>query len=125
MDFGLVTGIQKLGDSAVLTVDRAEYLVGDEAAAYYAAHPDQEPLDYAIVNDSTESLQFVVVPEALLYGQYLLGDRNHVRTTKITMTQLINRATPITQEGQPILVWMYHKAGTNGPVVYLAEQFTP
>ncbi|MEJ2578949.1 MAG: hypothetical protein P8Z68_07600, partial [Kineosporiaceae bacterium] len=125
MDFGIVSSVQPVGDGAVITVDRAEYLVGDDAAAYFAAHPDLEPMDYVIANDRVENLDFRVEDDALLYGQYLLGDRNTVKTTKLSMTQFLTRSQAATGDGQPLLVWLYHTTGDDGPVVYLAEQFMP
>jgi hypothetical protein len=125
MDFGLVTAVSAQGAGAVITVDRAQFLVGSDATSYYAEHPELEPLDYAVVNETTSSLQFLVTEDSLLYGQYLLGDGNTVRTTRISMDQLLDRGGDVVSDGQQISVWLYHTSGEDGPVVYLAEQFIP
>jgi hypothetical protein len=125
MDFGLITAISPQGAGAVITVDRAEFLMGNDAASYYAEHPELEPLDYAVVNESTSTLQFLVTEDALLYSQYLLGDGNTVRTSRISMDQFLDRGQDVVSTGQPINVWLYHTSGEDGPVVYLAEQFVP
>jgi hypothetical protein len=125
MDFGLIRDISAQGAGAVITVDRAQFLTGSDATMYYAEHPELEPLDYAVVNETSDSLQFLVTEDALLYGQYLLGSGDTVRTARISMDQLLTRGQDVISTGQPIHVWLYHTSGQNGPVVYLAEQFVP
>lgn len=125
MDFGQITAISAQGAGAVITVDRAEFLIGSDATSYYAEHPELEPLDYAVINESTSTLQFLVTEDALLYGQYLLGDGNNVRTVRISMDQLLDRGQDVVSSGQPINVWLFHTSGEDGPVIYLAEQFIP
>jgi hypothetical protein len=125
MDFGTVVAVAKKGSGAQITVQRQQFLTGNDAALYYSQHPDQEPLDYAIVDVDSKNHTFTVASDALVYAQYLLGDQNTVTTTQLTAAQFVTKSKAVLSKHLPLLVWMYHKGSANGTVGYLAEQYTP
>jgi hypothetical protein len=124
LDFGTILAVKKQGGGAVIQVKRQQFLTGDAAKQYYAQHPDKEPMDYAIV-DVWEKHQFTVTGDCLVYGQYLLGDHNQLSMVQLSVPQFVAKTKALLSKQIPLHVWMYHKNGQNGPVVYLAEQYTP
>lgn len=124
MDFGTVLSVKKQGGGAVIQVKRQQFLTGDAAKQYYEQHPDKEPLDYAIV-DVWEKHHFTVTDDCLIYGQSLLGDQRQLATVQLTVGQFVSKTKSLLGKSTPLRVWLYHKNGQNGPVVYIAEQYTP
>jgi hypothetical protein len=125
MDFGLLTGITKSGGTVTLRVDRAQFLVGAAAKAYYAKHPDQEPQDYAIVNTNKRLRAFEVTSDAAVYAQFLLGDGANLRTERLSPADLYVRAKAATVREGTVPLWLRHSGGPDGAVWYVAEQFLP
>jgi hypothetical protein len=126
MDFGVLRGIARTGTGTVLLrVDRAAFLTGAKAQAYYTAHPKLEPLDYAVVNTNPRVRTFQVTDDAVVYAQYALGDHNAVKAQPITVDQLYVRAKALVDSHEIILLWLRHTQDPDGPVYYVAEQYVP
>jgi hypothetical protein len=124
MEFGTLTSVKKQGSGAVITIKRQQFLTGTAAADYYAAHPGEDPMDYKIL-DLGKSRTLTVAQDALVYGQYLLGDQNQVTTSQLTTAQFVGKAKDLQSKSLPLHLWLYQRTTTSGPVVYLAEQYTP
>jgi hypothetical protein len=124
MEFATLSSVKKQGAGAVITVRRQQFLTGAAAQQYYAAHPGEGVLDYKIV-DLGKSRTLTVAPDALVYGQYLLGDQNQVATSQLTVAQFIGKAKDLQSKSLPLHLWLYQRSTTSGPVVYVAEQYTP
>jgi len=125
MDFGLLRGIGRSGGTVTLRVDRAQFLVGSAAERYYAKNPDLEPLDYAIVNANSRLRSFPLTDDAVVYSQFALGDGGSVRTQEISTDQLYTKAGELLGQNETVLLWLRHSEEPDGPVYYVAEQFTP
>jgi hypothetical protein len=125
MDFGLLRGISRSGATVTLRFDRAQFLTGSAAAKYYAKNPDLEPLDYAIVNTNTRLRSLPVTKDAVVYAQLALGDGGSLRTQPISTDQLYERARALLGQKQTVLLWLRHTKEPDGPVYYVAEQYTP
>jgi hypothetical protein len=125
MDFGVLKGIARASGGVVLRVDRASFLTGKKAAAYYAAHPKLEPLDYAVINTNPRVRSFRLADGAVIYAQYALGTGTEVKTETISVDQLYTRATELLSSNQNTLLWLRHTEDPDGPVYYVAEQYVP
>ncbi len=125
MDFGVLTGVERSGSALTVTMDRAQFLTGAKAVAYYAGHPDEEPLDYAVVNTNQRLRTFTVTEDAAVYAQFALGDGGGVKTEQISLDQFYEKAVGLLATDQSLLLWLRHVEGPDGPVYYLAEQYTP
>jgi hypothetical protein len=123
LDFGFVISARQKGQEVLLEFDRAGFLTGARAEAYYADHPDEEPLDFAIVNDRSLTRTMRVRAGATLFGQDRLGDGDPADVERITAAQLVRRVGAAPGEGVP--VWLRHDGDIDAPVVYLAEQYLP
>lgn len=124
LDFGTVTAVKKQGGGAAITVRRQTFLTRGEAQTYYAQHPDLETLDYAIV-DGGETHRYTLSGDAVIYGQYLLGDGDQVATTQLTVPQFVKKSKQLLGKSIPLRVWMHHQTSPDGTVLYLAEQYIP
>lgn len=125
LDFGFLKGVRRAGGTVTVTVDRATFLDGPAAADYYAANPDLEPLDYAITNTNPRLRTFRLTPDVVVYAQYALGNGTDVFTQQITLEQFVDRASGVLAADGELLVWLQHDPSPDGPVWYVAEQFTP
>lgn len=125
MDFGLLRGISRSGGTVTLRVDRAQFLTGSAAAKYYAKNPDLEPLDYAIVNTNRRLRSFPLTDDAAVYAEFALGDGASIRTQEIGTDQLVTKARALLDQKQTVLLWLRHTKEPDGPVYYVAEQYTP
>lgn len=124
MDFGTIVAVKKQGDGAVITVRRQQFLIGATAQQYYADHPDQEPLEYAIV-DVGGKKQFTVAEDALVYGGNVLAEVSPDQPVELTVPEFVSKAKSVLSESIPLRVWMYHRTSANSTVIYLAEQYVP
>ena len=125
MDFGILKGVSRDGDKVSLSFDRAAFLVGKDAEAYFKKHPNQEPQDYALVNTNSKVRRFELVADAEVYGTYLLGDQQQVHEQQLSVDDLVAKFQALPNKQDGLLVWLRHRDGDDGPVTYLAEQFIP
>ena len=122
LDFGFVTAAGRKGNRIVVTFDRATMLTGEQAEDYLERHPEIDAYDVVIVNRSRRVRTFRLLPSATLYGSQLLGPANGTDTEQISAAQLVRR---VASRARGVPVWLKHKGGPDGPVVYLAEQYLP
>jgi len=122
LDFGFVTAARIDTRGLVITFDRAQMLSGKAYRDHVAKHGTPEN-DYVILNTSTKTRTFRVPATATMYGNQLLGAQDGLRNEVISPKRLVQRVRQYGDRGVP--VWLQHDKGTNGPVVYLAEQYLP
>ena len=109
MDFGILNQVEQTASGYTITVDRASFVTGAKAQAYYAQHPDEEPLDYAVVNTNPKLRTFALTKDAVVYAQFALGDGDGVKTQPITADQFYEKAVGIVSTGgQPAAVAAAH-----------------
>jgi hypothetical protein len=123
LDFAVLTGIRSDGGRVVLKVDRLQFLTGDAAKKYYAAHPDQQVQDYAIVNANPKIYTYTLVPGAPLFGAQVLA--GNPQPQPIDAPTLVDRVTNALAGQQRVYVWLRHQDGGRGWTTYLAEQYLP
>jgi hypothetical protein len=124
MDFGILKGVSRDGDTVKLSFDRASFLVGKDAEEYFKKHPKEEPRDYALVNTNKKLRSFQLVADAEVYGTGQLGG-SPSQQQDLTTDELVAKFQSLPSQDQEVLVWLQHREGEDGPVTYLAEQFTP
>ena len=126
LDFGIVAQVEQTADGLTITMDRAEFLTGTKAQEYYTQHPDQEPLDYAVSNVNTRLRTFTVTKDAVVYSQLALGDGQEINPgQKITLDQFYEKTVQLLARKEPLMLWLRHTDGADGPVYYIAEQYVP
>ena len=123
LDFAVITGVRADGAKVVLKVDRLQYLTGDAAKKYYAAHPDQPLQDYAIVNANPKIYTYTLVPQAPIFGAQILAGSPAAQP--LDAPTLVDRVSKALAGQQRVYVWMRHQDGGKGWTTYLAEQYLP
>ena len=153
LDFGYLVGMTRSPNGTYsLTVDLAEFLSGDAARAYASGHGMTLPSDgHLVVNASPARRHFQLTPGAVLFGDGLLtsGSQGESAPEPLTSRQLFQRflslppvtaslpevtagSTTVSGQGQgstpstrrQVMVWLRHDGTADGPVNYLAEQWT-
>jgi len=123
LDFAVITGVRADGAKVVLKVDRLQYLTGDAAKKYYAAHPDQPAQDYAIVNANPKIYTYTLVPNAPIFGAQVLA--GNPAAQPLDSPTLVDRVTKALAAQQRVYVWLRHQDGGKGWTTYFAEQYLP
>lgn len=108
--------------SYALSYDRVDLLTGKEAAAYYRAHPDKEPQDWAVSNPDSALAQLPVAASGTFYGNQLLGPGNGSDTARITGDQLITR---LKMYPRTLVEVTERPSGNHREVVTVTEVYLP
>jgi hypothetical protein len=130
-DYGTVVAARMEDGHAVVTFDRQQLFTAEE---WKAKTGETEMTDFHVVNESTRTRQFVVEPDALLYGNWLLTDFGHQATHKTYQTRytpqelvtdinrvLVGQATSGGSETPSIGFFLFHRDTLDGPVAYAEE----
>ena len=112
------------GGQVSVVMDRATFLTGKDAEKYYADNPELEPLDYAITNTNPRLRTFALTEDAVVYAQFALGDGAAPSTTPLDVDEFYDKASQILADGGELLLWLRHDPDPDGPVWYVAEQYT-
>jgi hypothetical protein len=123
LDFAVITAIRADGVKVAVKVDRLQFLTGDAAKKYYAAHPDQPVQEYAIVNASPKIYTYTLVPGAPLFGAGVLTGSPQAQP--LDAPTLVDRVGKALAAQQRVYVWLRHQDGGKGWTTYLAEQYLP
>ncbi len=111
------------GDAIVITVDRLTFYVGAKAADYYKKHPDLEPAEYAIANQSPRIYTFTLAPGTPIFLGPMIGQTDPPQPADAA--RLLDGFARAKASGTKTHVWLKHDGKDRGWVTYLAEQYLP
>ncbi|MFN8079606.1 MAG: hypothetical protein U0Q19_08565 [Kineosporiaceae bacterium] len=111
------------GDTVVITVDRLTFYIGAKAADYYKKHPDLEPAEYAIANQSPRIYTFTLVPGTPIFLGPMIGQTDPPQPADAA--KLASGFAAAKAAGTKSYVWLKHDGKDKGWVTYLAEQYLP
>ncbi len=122
--FCYVTNIETTAEDTFITVDYAQFLMGDEAAATAAARGDESPPpnDYYIVNDNPRLRTFPVQAGSMV--QVHQGDPN-LEAYTITLGQWQDRFIGMSPGMEVVRHVPYWITLEDGVVVAIEEQYLP
>jgi hypothetical protein len=127
LDFGTLTKITTAGGIVTLHVDRAHFYMGDAAKAH---NHGKTPLDDFILDDADgkKDYAFTLDPKASIQAEAQLtksGEGDNLQRETLTQATFLSRMAKIesSPDQSPVLVWLRHTGGPDGPVVALSDQY--
>ncbi len=114
----LVSAARDSTGLVTVTVDRLTYLTGQDAADYYAQHPDRTPTEHVIVNQSPRLYTFRLASATPIFLGPLVGPASTPQPGDTDdLLDGVDRAVDDTK----VYVWLRHDGTDGGWVTYLAE----